>query len=69
MSEIKRVEADVVEQYPAVAVYFEDEKSFGSNPGWRRLELSEEEIGDLRRARDAWLAWERRLLAILDPES
>jgi hypothetical protein len=63
-----QVEADIVEQYPAVAVNFEGEPSFGSNPGWPRLKLSEDEMADLRQARDAWLAWKHRLLGMLDPE-
>jgi hypothetical protein len=64
-----RIEADEDERYPAAAVNFEDEPGFGSCPGMPRFELSDEEAADLRRARDAWRAWETRLLAMLEPGS
>ena len=59
------IEADEVEDFPAAAVHFEDEESFGCNPGWARFPLSDAEAADLRRARDNWRAWERRLLGML----
>lgn len=64
-----QIEADAVEHYPAVSVNFPDEPSFGRNPGWPRVELTEEEAADLRRVRDEWSAWEARLLAAVDPEA
>jgi hypothetical protein len=62
-----RVEADIVESYPDVAVHFEGEEPFGRNPGWPRLDLSEQDMDALRRARDGWYAWRRCLLDLLEP--
>jgi hypothetical protein len=62
-----RIEADEGEKYPAVFVSFEDEESFGYNPGRPRFELSDEDAAGLRHARDAWLAWEQRLMNMIDP--
>lgn len=60
-----RIEADEVERFPAATVNFEGEERFGFSPGWRRFELSDAEAADLRRARDDWRAWEKRLLAMI----
>jgi hypothetical protein len=62
-----RIEADEGEKYPAAFVSFEDEAYFGFSPGRPRFDLSDEDAADLRQARDAWRAWERRLLDMIDP--
>lgn len=63
-----RIKVDEYEQYPAAMVWLPGDEGYDDHlHSGRHFDLTEAEAEHLRQARDAWRAWERRLLDMLDP--